>query len=126
MALQHAALLRGQAQAVAKIPAAPAQRHAQTGLVIALRGALDLGILACLRLEIGMQLRIGGRGGLLGGEGPLAPTPTSAGKLFASFYALFSGLVFVTMAGLVLAPAIHRVMPRFHLEASEHDAAMVL
>ncbi|HVR96123.1 MAG TPA: hypothetical protein VMW27_05885 [Thermoanaerobaculia bacterium] len=58
---------------------------------------------------------------LLGGEGPLAPTPTAAGKLFASFYALFSGLVFVTIAGLVLAPAMHRLLHRFHLEASLPD-----
>ncbi|MGI9174894.1 MAG: hypothetical protein ACR2GR_06215 [Rhodothermales bacterium] len=53
---------------------------------------------------------------LLGGEGPLAPTPTTAGKLFASFYALFSGLVFVTVAGLVFAPIVHRFLHRFHLD----------
>jgi len=58
---------------------------------------------------------------LLGGEGPVAPTPTAAGKLFASFYALFSGLVFVTIAGLMLAPAMHRLLHRFHLEASLPD-----
>lgn len=55
---------------------------------------------------------------LLGGEGPLAPTPTAAGKLFASFYALFSGLVFVTVTAIFLAPAFQRLIHRFHLEAA--------
>jgi hypothetical protein len=57
---------------------------------------------------------------LLGGEGPVAPTPTAAGKLFASFYALFSGLVFVTVTALFLAPAFQRLIHRFHLEAAVH------
>lgn len=55
---------------------------------------------------------------LLGGEGPLAPTPTAAGKIFATFYALFSGLVFVTVTALFLAPAFQRLIHRFHLEAA--------
>jgi hypothetical protein len=55
---------------------------------------------------------------LLGGEGPLAPTPTAAGKWFATFYALFSGLLFVTVTALFLAPAFQRLLHRFHLEAT--------
>lgn len=60
---------------------------------------------------------------LLGGEGPLAPTPTVAGKLFASFYALFGGLLFVSVAGLLLAPAVHRFLHRFHLEVQDGSDA---
>jgi hypothetical protein len=40
---------------------------------------------------------------------------TSAGKLFAGCYALFSGLAFITIVGVILAPFVHRVFHRFHL-----------
>lgn len=53
---------------------------------------------------------------LLGGMGPVNELHTSAGKVFASFYALFSGLVFVTMAGIIGAPILHRLLHRFHME----------
>ncbi|MGZ8460561.1 MAG: hypothetical protein ACXWW2_09040 [Candidatus Deferrimicrobiaceae bacterium] len=53
---------------------------------------------------------------ILGGMGPVAELHTTAGKLFASFYALFSGLVFITVSGLILAPVIHRFLHKFHLE----------
>jgi hypothetical protein len=41
---------------------------------------------------------------------------TDAAKLFASAYALFSGLVFITVMGIVLAPVAHRVLHVFHLD----------
>jgi hypothetical protein len=53
---------------------------------------------------------------ILTGMGPVNPIQTVAGKLFASFYALFSGVVFITTAGLLLAPLAHRVIHHFHLE----------
>lgn len=52
---------------------------------------------------------------LLGGMGPVSPLATSAGKLFAGAYALYAGLVFIVCAALVLTPALHRVLHRFHL-----------
>jgi hypothetical protein len=42
---------------------------------------------------------------------------SETGKIFSSFYALFSGLVFVTNVGVLLAPVMHRIMHRIHLEA---------
>ncbi len=51
---------------------------------------------------------------LLGGEGPVESPATRAGKLFAGLYALYSGMVFVVAAGIVMAPVIHRIMHRFH------------
>ncbi len=54
---------------------------------------------------------------LLGGMGPVDPPHSNGGKLFAGLYALYAGLVFLIVAGLVLAPAVHRIMHRFHLEA---------
>src|SRR5205814_1703230 len=56
---------------------------------------------------------------ILGGMGPVGDLPNNAAKLFASAYALFSGLMFITVAGLVFAPVIHRFLHRFHLESEE-------
>jgi hypothetical protein len=55
---------------------------------------------------------------ILGGMGPVDPITTRTGKLFASAYALFSGLLFIGAASLVLAPFIHRIMHTIHLEDS--------
>ncbi len=53
---------------------------------------------------------------ILGGMGPVAELHTTAGKLFAAVYALFSGLMFIVVAGLLFAPVIHRFLHKFHLE----------
>ena len=53
---------------------------------------------------------------LLGGMGPVGDIPTHSGKLFAGFYALYSGLVLIVSAGVLLTPVLHRVMHRLHLE----------
>jgi hypothetical protein len=53
---------------------------------------------------------------ILGGMGPVNAIHTTAGKLFASFYAIYSGLIFLVVAGVLLAPVIHRFLHRFHLE----------
>lgn len=57
---------------------------------------------------------------ILGGMGPVATIQTTSGKIFAGLYALYSGLVFLVAAGLLLAPLFHRVMHRFHLREQEH------
>jgi hypothetical protein len=53
---------------------------------------------------------------LLGGMGPVNAPVTPAGKLFAGFFALYAGLVFLVTAGLLFAPLVHRLMHRFHWE----------
>jgi hypothetical protein len=53
---------------------------------------------------------------LLGGMGPVDSPETRGGKLFAGLYALYCGLVVILVAGLLLAPAAHRLLHRFHLE----------
>jgi hypothetical protein len=53
---------------------------------------------------------------ILSGMGPVDAIPTEAGKWFASFYALLSGLVFAVTTGIIISPIIHRVMHRLHLE----------
>ena len=52
---------------------------------------------------------------ILGGMGPVGELHTDCGKVFASIYALFSGVVFIGLAGVLLAPLMHRLMHRFHL-----------
>jgi hypothetical protein len=56
---------------------------------------------------------------ILTGMGPVGPMATDGAKLFASAYALFSGLVFIGVIGVVLAPLLHRLMHRFHLEEDD-------
>ncbi len=53
---------------------------------------------------------------LLGGMGPVDPPRTVAGKLFAGGYALYCGLFVIVAAGLLLAPFLHRLIHRFHLD----------
>jgi len=53
---------------------------------------------------------------ILGGMGPVDPIASHAGKLFASFYALFSGLLFIGAMSLVLTPFVHRLMHKLHIE----------
>ncbi len=58
---------------------------------------------------------------ILGGMGPVDQLHTTEGKLFASFYALFSGIVFLVSVGVLLAPIIHRLMHQFHLQNKKED-----
>lgn len=59
---------------------------------------------------------------ILTGMGPVDPVRSMAGKLFATFYALFSGVVFLTGVAILFAPAFHRFLHRFHLEETETQA----
>lgn len=56
---------------------------------------------------------------LLGGMGPVNSPVTPGGKMFAGLYALYCGLVVILVAGLLLAPAAHRLLHRFHLEQAK-------
>ena len=56
---------------------------------------------------------------ILSGMGPVSELHTTAGKIFAGFYAILSGLIIVIGAGFVLAPVAHRVLHRFHVESAK-------
>ena len=64
---------------------------------------------------------------ILSGEGPPPDPQALAGEalshlhLFAGFYALFSGVTFITTIGILFAPALHRFLHRFHLEIATRD-----
>ena len=58
---------------------------------------------------------------ILGGMGPINPLPTEGAKIFAGLYALFCGLIFVLAMGVVLAPLVHRLLHRLHLDANDRQ-----
>jgi predicted membrane-bound spermidine synthase len=57
---------------------------------------------------------------LLGGMGPLNPPQIDAGKIFAGLYALYAGLVFLILAGVIATPLLHRLLHKFHWD-SDND-----
>ena len=60
---------------------------------------------------------------ILSGMGPLGPLNTFEGKLFAGFYALYSGLAFITLVGITFAPVVHRVLHKLHMEEQAEEKA---
>ena len=58
---------------------------------------------------------------ILTGMGPADHLDTTEGKLFASFYALFSGVAFLTFIGILFAPIYHRFLHKFHMDYQEKD-----
>jgi hypothetical protein len=56
---------------------------------------------------------------ILGGMGPVDTIKSNAGKVFASVYALYSGLALIAIVGLMLAPVLHRVLHIFHIDDGE-------
>jgi hypothetical protein len=59
---------------------------------------------------------------ILGGMGPVDQLPTDGAKLFAGAYALYSGVVFLVTAGLILAPFLHRVLHYLHVASDDEQA----
>lgn len=56
---------------------------------------------------------------ILTGMGPIDPMKTDAAKLFASFYSIYSGVAFLTSIGVFIAPTLHRLLHKFHIEDTE-------
>jgi hypothetical protein len=56
---------------------------------------------------------------ILSGMGPVGNLPNDGVKVFASFYALFSGIVIVFSTTILLAPVVHRFLHRFHVGDAE-------
>lgn len=59
---------------------------------------------------------------ILSGMGPVSTLQTDPSKIFAGCYALFSGLMFITVTGIVLAPVAHRALHKFHLESGKNNS----
>jgi hypothetical protein len=60
---------------------------------------------------------------ILTGMGPVDPMRDAGSKLFASAYALFSGVVFLSAMGIVLSPIFHRILHKFHLDTPDEPDA---
>lgn len=89
------------------------------GIVV---GALGLGVLGYHGIVgLGWIDSILNASMLLGGMGPVNNPTTDAGKIFASIYALFSGIVFLTVAAVLFAPLAHRMIHRFHLQIVDEE-----
>lgn len=58
---------------------------------------------------------------ILGGIGPVGELKTEAGKIFASMYALFPGIVFLITVGIIIAPIVHRFLHKLHPEEKNKD-----
>ena len=58
---------------------------------------------------------------ILTGMGPVDVAKTDGAKLFASFYALYSGVAFLTSVAVIFAPVLHRFLHRFHLDLDDED-----
>lgn len=56
---------------------------------------------------------------ILTGMGPVNAAPSAAAKIFASFYAIYSGVAFLTCVAIVLSPVVHRFLHKFHLDIEE-------
>lgn len=81
-------------------------------LTIGTLGYHFLGKLSWLDAELNAAM-------ILTGMGPVNPMQTAASKIFASAYALFSGIVFLSSAGIVLSPVVHRVVHKFHMDDND-------
>lgn len=95
--------------------------HASLGFVV-LIVSLGVGV-AGYHLTEGLSLidSILNASMILGGMGPVDAIKTPGGKLFASFYSLFSGIVFLGVVGIILAPIAHRMLHKLHLsEGNSH------
>jgi hypothetical protein len=93
-------------------------KHLGAGAVIVL-GSLGLGMAGYMVFEHLSPLdAFLNAAMLLGGMGPVDPPSRPWGKLFAGVYALYAGLVFLVVAGILLAPVAHRVLHRFHADES--------
>jgi hypothetical protein len=114
------------------------ERHSQPLLPRAqfIRRLLGHGLVAILLLLISLSIGICGyhftenlgwldsllnASMILGGMGPVNALQTEAGKLFASFYALFAGIAFLASSGILITPVVHRFLHRLHLEASDQE-----
>jgi hypothetical protein len=91
-------------------------RHAVIGASMVL-AALLVGVVGYhVTADLGWLDALVNASMILGGMGPVDPVSSTAGKWFESFYALFSGVVFISSVGVLLAPAARRFLHRFHLD----------
>jgi hypothetical protein len=98
-----------------KVFAQRLRRNALIGLLL-LTFSLGIGILGYHFLEnLSWIDSLLNASMILGGMGPVAPVRTVGGKIFASFYALYSGVILLASVGILITPIFHRFLHFFHL-----------
>jgi len=91
------------------------------GMVVA--GSLLIGILGYHFFEgLGWTDSLLNASMILGGMGPVNTLHTFSGKIFASMYALYSGMAFLVVAGILFTPLFHRILHYFHLDQENEKA----
>jgi hypothetical protein len=89
-------------------------RHGLVGLTI-IAGSLLIGALGYRLLEAMPWIdALLNAAMILTGMGPVTPLVTTAGKLFAAAYALYSGIVFLVVTAILVAPFVHRLLHHLH------------
>ena len=92
------------------------------GAILLVLFALSLGVVGYHYIgELGWVDALLNAAMILGGMGPVDPLATTPAKLFASAYALFSGLLFIGILGILILPFAHRLLHKLHMEDSESD-----
>ncbi len=97
--------------------------HATLAAVLLL-GSLAIGVVGYhLTADLGLVDSILNASMILTGMGPVAEFRDDQveAKIFASLYALFSGVMFLTIVAVLMAPLVHRFLHRFHLELADQD-----
>ena len=91
-------------------------------VVLLVGGSLGVGILGYMALaHMRLVDAFLNASMLLGGMGPIGDLPNDTAKVFAGVYALYSGIVFIASAGILIAPVAHRLLHRVHLDEGEQQ-----
>ena len=94
-------------------------RHVRIALMVVM-ASLGLGVLGYHYCEgLGWLDSFVNASMILSGMGPVNELHHTAGKVFAGCYALFSGVAFILIAGILFAPVVHRFLHKFHLDESQ-------
>ena len=97
-------------------------RKSALAATLLIGGSLGIGVLGYhLLAGLGWLDSLLNASMILTGMGPVDRMATPAAKIFASAYALFSGVAFLTSTAVLLAPAVHRFLHRFHIELGGDD-----
>jgi hypothetical protein len=91
-------------------------------------GVMMLGVALCIGI-LGYRLLAGlswvdallNASMILAGMGPVNDLPNDSAKIFASLYAIFSGVVFISVMAIILSPAVHRLLHKFHAEVKRNE-----
>jgi len=94
-------------------------RHALAGIIV-IMFSLSIGVMGYMHyFNLGFVDGLYNASMILAGMGPVDIAINDGGKIFASFYAIYSGVAFLTSVAFILAPVVHRFLHKFHLDIEE-------